>query len=686
MIQFSKSILLIPVFLCCISFSSICQEVGDTIADQSRDLEPVIIRSFDANVKELEVPAAVTVVKRSVIDKTSDPSFIRAMNSVSGVKMDERSPGSVRLSIRGNLLRSTFGVRNVKVYWNGVPFTDANGNTYLNQVGFDNVGQMEVLKGPSGSMYGSGTGGVLLVESPTIDTERRQLSLNAQAGSHGMLFMGGKFTYALPNSQNLFSFSHQESEGYRDQSRLRRDVANYLGKYRINQHHNLTANIFYSDLYYQTPGGLNASELSSNPRQARPGAEANKAALSLKTFYAGLGSELRFGPRLTHFTGIYSSHTRFKNPTTRNYESKTEQGMGGRSTLTFTPGSWKFIGGGEYQYSFSNTGVYGNRLGNRDTLQYQDELDSRQFNVFVQADYRLKRFLLSAGLSYNNYHYGFFRPSLNGSSRESSDFKPNLIPRLAVLYKVSDEYSIYATVGKGYSPPSIDEVHASDGIFNTSLRAEEATSYEIGLKANALRNKLQLNVAGYFFSLGEAIVSRRDTSGADFYVNAGKTRQLGLEGNVQYTALHLKKGFARNLVIRAAYTHINAEFVQYQQGANKFDGNAVTGIPAHMFNVGVDFDTEPGVLLTAAYNYTGSIPLNDANSVRGPHYNQLFFKAAYRKLNGKKFRPEIFITYEKCFDDPYSLGNDLNAAGSRFFNPAAPERFSTGIKLDFSWL
>lgn len=677
-------------FLTVISFLLIvqnlnAQSITDSVPEKVEELGTVIVHSFESNAADLDVPAAVTVVKRSAIEKTADPSFIRAMNTVAGVKMDERSPGSIRLSIRGNLLRSTFGVRNVKVYWNGVPFTDANGNTYLNQVGFDNVGSIEVLKGPSGSMYGSGTGGVMLIESPTIDTSSRQLSIQSQAGSYGLFLLGGKFSYALANSQNSFSFSHQESEGYREQSRLRRDVANYFGRFKVNHRHDLSANIFYSDLYYQTPGGLNAAELASNPRQARPGAETNKAALYLKTFYAGLGSEIRFTNRLKHFTGIYTSHTKFKNPTTRNFESKTEQGIGGRTFLSYDEGSFNITGGGEFQYSFNNTGVYGNRLGDRDTLQYQDELDNRQYNIFLQAERSFKNFLVTGGLSYNNFYYGFLRTSLTGSERESSSFKPTLIPRIALLYKVSGNYSVYASVGNGYSPPSIDEVHASDGNFNTALRAEEGTSYEAGLKMNTLRGRLQGNVALYFFSLNEAIVSRRDSSGADYYVNAGKTRQRGVEANIQYIPLIRPDAFARMLTLRATYTYIHARFKEYQQANTKFDGNPVTGIPGNVFVFNADLATKPGLAFNAAYSYTGSIPLNDANTVVGPHYNQIFLKAAYRPTLQKALRPEIFVAYEKCFNLPYSLGNDLNAAGMRFFNPAAPERFSAGVKVELAW-
>ena len=74
--------------------------------------------------------------------------------------MEERSPGSYRMNIRGSTLRSPFGVRNVKIYWDEIPFTDAGGNTYLNQLSYYNFNSLEVIKGPGGSVYGAGTGGV----------------------------------------------------------------------------------------------------------------------------------------------------------------------------------------------------------------------------------------------------------------------------------------------------------------------------------------------------------------------------------------------------------------------------------------------------------------------------------------------------------------------------------------------
>jgi len=94
-------------------------------------------------------------------------SLVSSINTVAGARMEERSPGSYRLSLRGSLLRSPFGVRNVKIYWNDIPLTDASGNTYLNLLDASVLQSIEVLKGPSASLYGANTGGVLLLHSDT---------------------------------------------------------------------------------------------------------------------------------------------------------------------------------------------------------------------------------------------------------------------------------------------------------------------------------------------------------------------------------------------------------------------------------------------------------------------------------------------------------------------------------------
>ncbi|MEO6232798.1 MAG: TonB-dependent receptor [Ferruginibacter sp.] len=654
-------------------------------------LAETVVKAFESNTSIKNIPVTIAVLGKKELERYGDVSILPAINTVPGVKMDERSPGSYRLSIRGNLLRSPFGVRNVKVYWNGIPFTDANGTTYLNEVGFSNVGKMEIIKGPGGSMYGAGTGGVLLLNSRVAGPDENSIAINTLAGSYGLVESNITYRRDTEHANYSLQYAHQQSDGWRDHTNTRRDVANYTGTFEVSKKQTISTNIFYSDLYYQTPGGLTSAQLMVNPRQARQAggpfrsAAQQQAALFVKTLYAGFAQDYQFNADWSNTTSIYTAHTRFRNPSILNYQRKTEQGIGGRSVTQYHHNYLTIHFGGEYQYAFTSSRTFGNQSGVSDTLQFDDEIGATQYNIFLQTDIDLgKNFIINGGLSYNNYHYGFTRLNALPLSSINKTFDPVLIPRISLLKKISNRYILYATVSKGYSPPTIDEIVPSTGVFSSTLEAEKATNYEIGFRTEPIKSKLFIDVAAYYFNLNNTIVTRRDASGADYFVNTGKTEQKGYELSATYYAVRNMHSVLRELKFWSNYTHINATFKTYKQGSNDYSGKQLTGTPPNVFVLGADVVTKPGFYANITYSYTDMIPLNDANLFYGTQYNLLFARVGYKKDFSKLLQGEIYCTYDKSFNTPYGLGNDLNAAGNRFYNPSAPENFVGGIKLKFN--
>jgi iron complex outermembrane receptor protein len=654
-------------------------------------LAETIVNAFENNGTSIKnIPAAISVLNENKLNNFSNQSFVSAVNTVPGVKMDERSPGSYRLSIRGNLIRSTFGIRNIKVYWNGVQFTDANGNTYLNELAFNNIDKIEIIKGPSGSIYGTGTGGVVLLTNNFSDTQKKYIEIQSTAGSYALFSVAAKYVNANTKKNTTVSFNHQQSDGYRTQTRMRKDVVNFAGKYVINSKQQLSSTLFYSDLYYQTPGALTLSEMRQNPTQARPAsgafnsAVAQKAAIFIKTLYANVADEIHFNTHWKNTTGIYFTSTNFNNPSIRNFESKTETGTGLRTIFQYQQKKITVSLGGEYQHEFTNTSIYGNNLGVKDTLQYHDKINAQQYNIFAQVNLALiDDFTITAGMSFNNFYYGLIRVNQLPLLKQNGNFTPQLIPRVAISKKIFDHTNMYASVSKGFSPPSIDEIHASDGKFNTALNAEVSNNYEAGIKSFAIKNKLWLNAAYYFFTLKNTIVSRRDSSGAEYYINAGKTKQYGTEISINYAAISNEKNFIRQLMLWANYTNINATYAQYQQENIKYDGNKMTGTAPNVFAAGINIASSNNLYANIAYNYTDKIPLNDANTFFANAYNLIMVKVGYNASLNKRIESAYFFTAQKSFNNPYSLGNDLNAAGNRYYNPSAPNSFSIGAKFQF---
>ncbi|HLF46623.1 MAG TPA: Plug domain-containing protein, partial [Chitinophagaceae bacterium] len=169
---------LLFTFFIIINAFRLCAQQTDT----AQLLEEVTVRSFEQNRKLKQVPAAIVTVNKTQLSRNLNTSILPALNSNPGIRMEERSPGSYRLNIRGSSLRSPFGVRNVKTYYNDIPYTDPGGNTYLNQLGFYNIQSLEIIKGPGSSLYGAGTGGVLLLKTDQTDWHPG-LTFNYSAGS-----------------------------------------------------------------------------------------------------------------------------------------------------------------------------------------------------------------------------------------------------------------------------------------------------------------------------------------------------------------------------------------------------------------------------------------------------------------------------------------------------------------------
>src|SRR6185312_6523679 len=268
-------------------------------SDSIKSLSEVIVKAYEQNRSLIDVAAPVSVTSQAQLNRFGNMSILPALNITPGVSMEERSPGSYRLNIRGSSLRSPFGVRDVKIYLNEIPLTDPSGNTYLNQLSFYNFNSIEIIKGPASSLYGAGIGGAMLIHTLPANWHPG-VSLDYTAGGFNTNSINANIKTGNADHENSFNYSHQTSDGYRQQAAMRRDIATWESSLSINKKQTLHAYMSYSDLYYQTPGGLTLAQYNADPKQARPGsgsqpgAVQNKAAIYQKIFLAGFSNEYEF--------------------------------------------------------------------------------------------------------------------------------------------------------------------------------------------------------------------------------------------------------------------------------------------------------------------------------------------------------------------------------------------------------
>lgn len=658
--------------------------------DSSRVLQEVVIEAYGADRQLKEIPAAVGFINAADLQRFSNTTILPAVNIIPGVRMEERSPGSYRFSIRGSSLRSPFGVRNVKAYWNGFPLTDGGGNTYLNLLDFGAIGTMEVIKGPGGSLYGAGTGGVILLKSPEINST--QFQATAIAGSYGLqrYLVGGQIK--SDNISANIRYAHHKSDGYREQTALKRNAVNAEVKMLAGKKGTLSSSIFFTNLYYETPGGLNKVQFDENPQQARPpsalpGAVEAKAAVNNETIFGGLMYDHDWSENWTTTAGIYGAFTAFENPTIRNYEVRDETNLGFRAHTAYKfnqsrrPGKITF--GGEFQHFVSPIAVYDNDLGNRAGLQLRDEINSRLGLVFAQADFQLPSgFFITTGASVNFLRYQFNRIEPAPAVTQERKFDAVFSPRVAVLKKFGESISLYGSYSDGFSPPSLAEVRPSTNTFSNSLKPESGNNLEFGLRGNLYKSNFTYDLMVYDFHLRNTIVVQRNADGADYFLNAGRTSQRGLEALVGFDIASKESEFLSRLKIWGSYAYQHFRFKEYVVFDNDFSGNKLTGVAPTSFSGGVDAIFRKKLSANLTLNYVDHIPLNDANSVFAEAYLLLGLRAGWKTSMAQNHALEIFAGIDNALDETYSLGNDLNAFGGRFYNAAMPRNFYGGININ----
>ncbi|RYD77765.1 MAG: Plug domain-containing protein, partial [Sphingobacteriales bacterium] len=212
-----KRISFFILLFCLAPFFLLAQK--DTMAIAT--LDSISIHAFYGK-NLLQTAAAVNYISSQQLERFSNRNILQAVNATPGVRMEERSPGSYRLNIRGSAVRSPFGVRNVKLYYAGIPFTAPGGASMLNMIGYYNIGSLEIVKGPGGSVYGAGTGGVLLME-PSV--AKSKFSAGTMGGSFGMMGAHASFHF----NKNTVRYEHLQADGYRNHTVMRRDNLSWDG-------------------------------------------------------------------------------------------------------------------------------------------------------------------------------------------------------------------------------------------------------------------------------------------------------------------------------------------------------------------------------------------------------------------------------------------------------------------------
>jgi iron complex outermembrane receptor protein len=259
-----------------------------------------------------------------------------------------------------------------------------------------------------------------------------------------------------------------------------------------------------------------------------------------------------------------------------------------------------------------------------------------------------------------------------------------MMPKIALSFKLMDGFFARVSVSRGFSPPAIDEIRSSDNIVNTQLQPENGLNFESGLRLGTKNDRFWIDILGFNYRLRDAIVRRMNPDNTEFFVNVGGTLQLGLESTFRAWVVEPgNTGLLRGLQFQNSLTLSRFRFRNYMQGSVDFSGNNLTGVPAHVAVTSLTMIFPHRINLFVQHYYTGPIPLNDANSVFSKAYNLVQLKIGWSLKSSTGNKLELYTGVDNLLNEEYSLGNDLNAMGSRYYNPSPVRNYFGGVKIAF---
>lgn len=689
--------ILLAVFITSFGFEVAAQDNPDTLKAK---LDEITVVGFSGNRSIMETPGSISYLDNKLINGFSDQSLVYGLNTVAGVKMDERAPGSYRIAIRGSAIRSPFGVRNVKVYWNDFPLTLPSGSTPLNLLNNQNIKQVEVIKGPAGSMYGAGTGGVLLINSFPKNPQTERI-VDASVGDFGLFKYGGEYNTKKEGMISQYKYASQVSDGYRDQSFFERRTFESGVKVFTPSNALVSVSTLYSNLNYGIPGGLNLQQFQDDPTQARAGSVEQNASIDQEDFIIGANIESEWSEHWSGGTNIFANISKFENPFNFDYKSESRKSWGSRPWVqykdTFGDTDLKLKLGAENHFGNNNARNYDNENGIRDSLRFEDEIEIKNRSVYLTGELDLPgKVFINAGISVNRVNYDVTRVATKEGGVDpnliSKNFETAILPRIAIAKRLTDFTTLHASISAGFSPPTLEEFRTNDGELNENLEPEKGINYEIGTRGNTGNGSFRYDLAIFYFKLKESIVlteSQRD--GTLAFANAGSTNQTGFEFSTNWIAINNENGFLNLLEIQSSYTFHNFKYYNYVKEGDDFSDNRLPGVAPHTFFTSLSAETNIGLYGMLSYNYTDEIPLTDGNTVYSDPYHLMKGKFGFKQILGEKFDLDIYAGVDNLLDQQYSLGYDINPfipngvdeRNGRFYQPAPGINWFGGIKVNY---
>ena len=662
-----------------------------------------VTNSSNPNKSVLYQPGSISKIGSTEIKRNTGLFMDDAIQTnITGVAMARRSvAGGQQLNIRGygNGTRGARGVssnfdgQGYKVYLNGIPLTDAEGITTMDDIDFGSIANVEISKGPAGTLYGLAIAGAVNLTTEKAEKGKTSIAQQILTGSYGLRRFTTTLKAGSDKSSLLVNYGTQKTEGYTIHNASQKDFVNVVADLQPNTKNNFSVYAGYSNSYDQRSGELTIAQWEANDYSGNPDYIKRDGHSNVVSFKTGVSHVYNHSQNVSVTSALYgigfnsnvSSAAGWTDKNTVNYGLRTsintkfpisnEVTLGGVTGIETQQQVGQVVGYSMKQspLDLATTWTYGSNpywvINTATSNVYATSTNSHLFTEWTLS--LPKDFSIVAGLGTSTMHINLndrFNTAL--TTRPASfdtSYQSMVSPHFAINKVINKHISLYASYSTGYKAPTSSYFYVTTpavttpatpatGSLNHVLSPEKGNQFEIGTKGQLFNNKLTYELAYFSTVFSKKMTAISVVSPASptttlytYVVNGGDQLHKGIEAMLKYTLFESNSSFISSLRPFANFTYSNFTYgdnfkiqksvVLTEDYSNKY----VAGVPKYVVNFGFDVLTQPGWYANVTYNYRDKTPITSLNDFYATSYNLLNGKLGYQTALSKKINFDAYI-------------------------------------------
>ncbi len=684
---------------------------GAQAAAEDTKLAPVVVTATRTAQSPFDVPASIDRIGADAIrDAKPQVNISESLGGVPGLLARDRQnyAQDVQISVRGFGARSTFGIRGVRLYVDGIPATLPDGQGQITNVDLGTADRIEVLRGPFSALYGNSSGGVI-----QVFTEEGSGPPTAGAGAYVGSYGARRFGARASGSSGGFGYDVGASAFGTDGYRAHSEAERYLGNAKLTWRDGndfWTVVVNHVDLRAQDPLGLTRAQFEADPTSADPTASQFNTRKTVDQTQFGVIWEHRIDEVNSVRTLIYGgtrATTQFQAIPVAPQASPLHPGgvidldrdytgadvrWTARTRLAGAP--FTIIAGVAYdeldEHRLGYQNFIGPVLGVQGALRRDEKNDVANSDQYAQAAWELGRWTLNAGIRNSSVRFNSKDQYIVGANPDDSGSVryDATLPVAGVMFKASDAIHLYATAGRGFETPTLNELayrpNGQTGL-NFGLQAAKNDSVEVGVKTRTPWG--DANLALFQTHTDNEIATLSNVGGRATYQNVGSTRRRGAEASWN--------GELRTDVrAQLAATYLDARYRDTFMTCNATPcptpnltvpaGNRIPGVAQTAFYSALAWAPPLGWRAGAEFRALSKVYVNDVNSDAAAGFGIVNLNVGWLAKAGR-IDWSAFARVDNVFDRHYAGSVIVNEGNARYFEPAPGRNWSVGVAASASY-